>query len=265
MRFPIDHDLHCHTLLSSCSADPEQNVQTLLTHAKEHGYTVQCVTDHLWDNLVPGASAWYAPQDVEHVQKSLPLPRDEQVRMIFGCETEYCGGKKLGLHPKHFDAFDIIVIPPNHFHMKDFVRPSAYDTEEKIADLLVERLEELTLLDLPWQKVGIAHLNAHLMFSEGDVNKVMRLVDEKRYRAVVHKFATLGAGIELNCSCFPLGWQEHEDDQLRLFRLAKEEGCRFYLATDAHHPAGLSRVPDRGGDIAERLGLEEKDLWLPQA
>ncbi len=261
MSFPIDHDLHCHTLLSECSSDPEQTVAALLAHAKENGYTVQAVTDHLWDSDVPGASNWYAPQDVDHVRQSLPLPEDDQVRMVFGCETEFCGGKKLGLAPQHYDLFDFIVIPPNHFHMVDFVRPKEYDTEEKIAGLLVERLEEISELDLPWEKVGIAHMTCGLTFREGDVFRVFRLVDEARYRAVMRRFARLGAGIELNASEFGPGWRAHEDDILRLYRFAKEEGCRFYLATDAHHPRELDLVPDCAPDFVESLGLTQEHLY----
>ena len=261
MGFPIDHDLHTHTVLSSCSADPEQTAQRLLTHAKENGYTVQCVTDHLWDALVPGASDWYAPQDIEHVKKNLPLPKDDQVRMVFGCETEFCGGKKLGLHPSHYDDFDFIVIPPNHFHMKDFVRPSSYDTEEKVADLLVERLEELLELDLPWRKVGIAHLNCSLTFTEGDCNRVFHLADEKRFRAAMRRFAEKGAGIELNVYSFALAKPGSDEDQYRMFRFAKEEGCKFYLATDAHHPNELDVIPNHAAEVIEKLGLTEKDLY----
>jgi len=265
MLFPIDHDMHCHTQLSSCSSDPAQSIQAILEHARSHGYTLQCITDHLWDNLVPGSSGWYAPQDVEHVCRNLPLPHDDQVRLVFGCETEFCGGKKLALHPSHYDTFDFIVIPPNHFHMKNFVRPDTYDSEQKIADLLVERLEEISDIDLPWRKVGIAHMVCGLIFKEGDQYLVYQLVDEKRFRAVMSKFARLGAGIEINLSCFGPGWEEHSDAALRLYRLAKDEGCKFYLASDAHHPAGLSVVPDRAPAVVEALGLTRADLFALQA
>ena len=58
MSFPIDHDLHCHTCLSECSSDPAQSVRAILEHARRSGYTLQGVTDHLWDSAVPGASPW---------------------------------------------------------------------------------------------------------------------------------------------------------------------------------------------------------------
>lgn len=264
MDFPINHDLHTHTLLSACSADPEQTVQTLLDNAKAHGYRRQAVTDHLWDNLVPDPSSWYTPQDVEHVIQNLPLPEDDQVEMLFGCETEYCGKKKLGLHPSHFDLFDMIVIPTNHFHMIDFVRPSRYDSEEKIADLMVERLEELLLLDLPWKKIGIAHLVSGLVFTQGSQELVYELVDERRFRCCMKAFARKGAGIEINTASFGPAWREHREARLRMFRFAKEEGCKFYLASDAHHPGDLSIVSDRGPEVVRALGLTADDLFIPE-
>ena len=262
MPFPIDHDMHCHTVLSSCSSDPAQSVQALLEHAKRRGYTLQCVTDHLWDSAVPGASGWYAPQDIAHVSKNLPLPEDDQVRLVFGCETEFLGGTRLGLDPSHYDAFDFIVIPPNHFHMKNFVRPDTYDTEEKIAGLFVQRLEDISNLPLPWRKVGIAHMTCSLIFREGDPYRVYELVDEARFRAVMRRFAGFGAGIEINLSCFAPDWRDHERAMLRLYRLAKEEGCKFYLASDAHHPGELDLVPQRAPAVIEALGLTEDDQFI---
>ena len=262
MRFPIDHDMHCHTHLSLCSNDPQQSVASILSFAKAHGYTLQCITDHLWDSLVPGASGFYRPQDIEHVRQSLPLPKDDRVRMVFGCETEYCGGDRLALDPRSYDKFDFIVVPPNHYHMIGLVRPADRDSEEKIADLLVERLEQLSRIDLPWHKVGIAHMTCSLIFKEGDQYRVYELVDEKRFRAVMRRYARLGAGIEINLSCFTDGWRAHEDAMLRLYRLAGEEGCKFYLASDAHHPDELNVVPERAPEVIALLGLAKEDQFL---
>lgn len=259
--FPIDHDLHCHSFLSSCSSDPAMTPEAILDFARSHGYTVQCVTDHLWDKAVPGASGWYAPQDIDHVRQSLPLPQGDGVRMVFGCETEFCGGGKLGLLSANADVFDFIVIPPNHFHMKGFVRSDDVDTEEKAADLLATRLEEILLLDLPWRKVGIAHMTCGLTFREGDVARVFSLVDEARYRRAMREFAARGAGIEINLSSFAPGWRDREEENLRLYLFAKEEGCRFYLASDAHHPQELAVVPDRAPEVISLLGLTDANLF----
>lgn len=259
--FPIDHDLHCHSGLSLCSGDPGQNKDTILAFAKAHGYTCQCITDHLWDSAVPGASSFYTPQDIAHVSESLPLPEDDSVRMVFGCETEFCGGEKFGLSKENYDKFDFIVIPPNHFHMINFVRPESYNTPELIAELLATRLEELQKFDLPWERVGIAHMTCGLTFREGNTDDVFVAVDEDRYRAAMRFFAGRGTGIEINCASFGEGWDARKDDRLRLYRFAKEEGCRFYLASDAHHPADMACVPERAPAIVAALGLDESNLY----
>ena len=42
MKFPIDHDLHCHTFVSGCSLDPEQNPAA---DAWKFGYRVNGIAD----------------------------------------------------------------------------------------------------------------------------------------------------------------------------------------------------------------------------
>ena len=42
------------------------------------------------------------------------------------------------------------------------VRPAGVDTPEKMAKLKEDRLERLLELDLPFQKIGIAHLTCGL-------------------------------------------------------------------------------------------------------
>ncbi len=148
--------------------------------------------------------------------------------------------------------------------MKGFVCPDGVDTEEKAARLLVERLEGLLAHPLPWPKVGIAHLNCRLAFSEGDMGAFLRAVPEDRFRAAMRAFAERGAGIELNCGCFAEnrdrpGWRE--EDELRLFRFAKDEGCRFYLASDAHHPANLASAHEIGPAVVSALGLDARHLF----
>ncbi len=264
MAIKIDHDLHQHTFLSSCSSDPEMTADKILEHALANAYQTICLTDHLWDNKVAGASDWYKPQDLDHIRQALPLPQADGVRFLFGCETEYCGGSKLGLAPESFDLFDFIVIPPNHFHMVDFVRPAAYNTPVLVAELLQQRLEELQLLDLPWQKIGLAHLTTRLIFREGDVLEVLDLMPEERLKRIFKGFAQKGAGIELNASSFRDNWQETEELSLKIYRIAKAAGCKFYFASDAHAVASLP-IKEALEPVVKALGLEQKDIYqIPQ-
>ncbi|MBQ7666725.1 MAG: hypothetical protein IJS46_01880 [Kiritimatiellae bacterium] len=76
-------------------------------------------------------------------------------------------------------------------------------------------------------------------------------------------FAERGAGIELNMSSFDGNPRRGvaPDDTLRLFRMAKDEGCRFYLASDAHHPGELSLVPELAPAVVSALGLDSRHLY----
>lgn len=63
MRYIVDHDLHIHSNLSTCSRCPEQTPERIAQYAVDMGLKTICITDHFWDEKVPGASAWYAPQN----------------------------------------------------------------------------------------------------------------------------------------------------------------------------------------------------------
>ncbi len=256
----VSHDYHFHSCLSACCHDERMRPDAILAAAAEQGVRELCLTDHLWDADVPGSSSWYRPQDIPHVRSVLPLPRNDEVRFFFGCETEYCGGDKLGLSREHFDGFDFVAIPTTHMHMRGFVRPAHVETEERMVDLYVERLEELSRLDLPWEKIGIAHLTCDLLFKEGDVNWILRQLDEDRLLRVFDRLARAGAGIELNASSLA-GWQSDPDAWLRPYRLARKAGCRFYSASDAHVLENLGKIAEILPGVVEALELTERDRY----
>lgn len=262
MNFLIDHDLHCHTSLSSCCMDDRLTTEAMLAHAKQAGYRRIAVTDHLWDTAVPGASDWYAPQTIAHVRQSLPLPQADGIEFLFGCETEYCGGEKLGLARPGFDLFDMVVIPVNHLHMIGFVRPADVKTAGQVADLVCQRLEELLQLDLPWAKIGIAHLSSGIMFREGNVEDVLTLMDSQRLLRIFDTMAKRGVGVELNAGSVA-GWESNPDVRLKVYRLAKQAGCRFYCASDAHAVESMAKVPVVLPDAATALELTENDMFIP--
>ena len=48
---------------------------------------------------------------------------------------------------------------------------------------------------------------------------------------------------------------------LRMFRIAKSCGCRFYCGSDAHHPADPDKYVDVMQTAVEKLGLTEDDKF----
>lgn len=254
------NDLHCHSSLSACCADKRMTPERILRHAEEAGYETICLTDHLWDSAVPGASGWYAPQNIEHVRAALPLPQVPSCHFYFGCETELPVNGVPALSREHFDLFDFVVIPVNHMHMAELVRAEGVDTPEKMAVNIENRLENLLEQNLPFRKIGLAHLTIGLMFREGRIADVMHAMSEARLLRILKGYAAAGTGIELNATAFS-EMTDRPDDILKIYRIAKEAGCRFYCSSDAHSVEAMDGVPKNLPAVIQALGLTEADAY----
>ena len=134
MKFTIDHDYHIHSRLSSCSRHEGQTPEAILSYAKQNGFKKICLTDHFWDETVPGASEWYKPQNLAHIKKSLPLPQTDGVQFFFGAETDMDKFMTVGCSKEALDELDFLIIPTTHLHMKGFTYFDEDNTlERKIA------------------------------------------------------------------------------------------------------------------------------------
>lgn len=262
MKYVLDHDYHIHSMLSQCSGDPEQTAERILKYAKDHGFRRIALTDHFWDENVPGASKWY---DTYHkysdISKILPLPADPEVEFLFGCEVDMDKNGVIGISKERFDLFDFIIVPTTHMHMKSFtVEDSAYENPEALARLWVERFDTLLRSDLPFGKVGIAHLVSRCIAVRDNMHlEVIRRVPDEEMHRLFTEAARLGLGIELNGDDMSFK-DEDAETVLRPFRIAKECGCKFYYGSDAHKPREFG-VAEKFDRALELLGLTEDDKF----
>ena len=266
MRYIADHDFHIHSMLSSCSRDPEQNTKAILAYAEANQLKHICLTDHFWDSAVPGASKWYQPQNFEHISQALPLPQSEHVCFHFGCETDMDKFYTVGVSDKVLDRLEFIIIPTTHLHMKGFTIDEKDSSVERRAYLYVERFRQLLNKDLPFHKVGLAHSTCSLMAPGVDGQpsrylEVLGLVEDNTFRELWKETAKKGMGVELN---FPIEKYDEETRRqvLRPYKIAKACGCKFYLGSDAHKPKDLEGAKQRFEMIADALELEESDKFL---
>ncbi len=261
MKYKIDHDYHIHSRLSSCSDDPEQTTKRILEYAAANGMNSISVTDHYWDETVPGAWKWYERQNTEHVKENLPLPQEKGIRFMFGCECEFPKEMIPTISKERFDTFDWIVVPTTHLHMQSIVSSDITDTDVR-ASLWVNRLEALLNHRLPWHKVGIAHITCGLIYKTDRVAfcKILDTIKDEDMERLFAKAAKLGVGIEINADCMRYADSEAET-VLRPYRIAKNQGCKFYLGSDAHHPSQLEAAPDLFMRGIEALGLTEADKF----
>ena len=261
MKYVIDNDLHSHSKLSICSDDPEQTPERILEYAKNAGLKQICITDHYWDENVEGASNWYKPQNYAHITKACPLPQDENCKFLFGCETDMDRFYKIGIPKERYDDFDFIIVPTTHLHMKGFTFLEEQNTVEEKIRLYVERFEAFLKADLPFKKVGIAHLTCSLIMKEdGNYLKVLDGISDGTFERLFKECAEKGCGIELN---MPLGVTktEYKETMLRPYRIAKAQGCKFYLGSDAHHPSALDVAVSRFTEFVDALDLQESDKF----
>ena len=266
--YVIDHDLHIHSQLSLCSSDPAQTTGRILKYAEENGLTTICLTDHFWDPAVPGASEWYAIQNLEHIKEALPLPQSDGVRFLFGCETEMDKYFTIGVSDKLLEQLDFIIVPTTHLHMEGFTLDAdiGYDEDgiKRRRELYVERFARLLEADLPFRKTGIAHLTCTLACRkpEDGMIRLLNGISDETFRELFSSAAAKGLGIELNFDAFAHTGADKEAEY-RPYRIAKECGCRFYFGSDAHHPAELDGAVRNFKEIAETLKLNESDKFIP--
>lgn len=264
MRYKIDHDYHIHTILSSCASDPAQDERFILNKAKELGLSRICITNHYWDASVPGASKWYSRQDFDHIAQSLPLPKDESVEFLFGCETDMDKHLTVGCPPSRYDDFAFIIIPTTHLHMFGFTVNEEDDNVPAKARLWVERFDALLSQPLPFHKIGVAHLSTCLMNwrrkSREEYFATLDAIDKNEAERLFVKAAALGCGIELNLADLLIAGRD-VDKVLELFHIAKAVGCKFYLGSDAHETHEYAGFHEIYEDAITRLDLKESDKF----
>ena len=265
MKYIIDNDLHIHTCLSICSKDEGQTPDALLEYAATNGLKNICVTDHYWDSAVPCNTAvnwWYEKQNFDHISKNLPLPKHDGVRFLFGCEADMDSDDVIGLPKERYDDFDFIVVATTHFH--HMAGDSWSDTSnEAIAGRWVRRMRALLDSGLPYHKVGIAHPVCPLMNkkSREDYLETLSLIGDDDLHEIFARASSLGVGIEINSD--DMRFEDNEADTvLRVFRVAKEHGCKFYLGSDAHYRSQFAKAIEVFDRAINLLGLTEDDKFI---
>lgn len=258
----IDHDLHVHTFLSDCCGDEEATASNIIARAAEADLKTIGFADHMWDRAMPGASGWYAPQDFDHImQIKEQLPGDTQgVRILLGCESEYCGDGKVGISKEVAEQLDFVLLPMSHFHMKGFVEPEGTDTPRDVADLLVQRYQEVIELGLA---TGIAH--PFLPCGHGEATDlILSLISDRAFQDCFGRTAELGISVEITPGFFP-GCREgesggfHDETFLRVLSLAKQAGCVFHFASDSHKLSGIGGVL-KLEKYAQEAGITREDI-----
>ena len=232
--------------------------------AKANNFKYVCVTDHFWSENVPIKQGWkaenfYLKQNFSYISQILPLPQDEKVKFLFGCETDIDEDLNLGIKKDEFDLFDFVIIATTHLHMYPFI------SVDKTAENLMKRFNALINIDLPSSKIGLAHPTCLLIAPDGQTKDVLNSISNSEFIKIFDEFAKKQIGIELNKVDFDSEKVNLNDIKasLRVLKIARNCGCKFYLASDAHHPKDFINSIEIFNYILKELNLQEENKFIP--
>jgi len=251
----ILHDVHNHSLLSSCCYDPVATVENFVNKARELGHKVFGISNHLWDEKVPGASGWYQKQMINYgLEARNSVPKDTgDVKVLIGTESEYLGATDtLGILAETGARFDYVLIPHTHTHMKNFVINEMPEVKEyrgllreKVAAAFPDLSEPLVkkmvnslsnndveaLCGVSLEAVMKYHADFmvtsfHQLMNNPEFIKLAKTVPT----SVAHPFHPCGFGSETRCAIMN---SVSDEDYLSCFEEAKKLGVYIEVNTGA--------------------------------
>ncbi|MCQ2463319.1 MAG: PHP domain-containing protein [Clostridia bacterium] len=265
MKYSVDHDYHIHSFLSPCSHDELQTPERIFRYAEENGFREICLTNHFWDADVIGSYGAPYDQTYEYIAQSMPLPQSDKIKFHFGCETDMDKNFVLGISPQAFEKMEFVVISTTHLQLTGkTIDPGA--TLEQRAELYIKRIEKVMAHNFDFTKVGIAHPASCHASPEIPFNELFGKIGEENIRRVFNIIAKSGAGVEINAVDFNFKDKSaaHVQSIINLYAILKQCGCRFYFASDAHHPEALQNAPKIFENAVNELGLTEDDRFIPR-
>jgi len=259
MRFIADHDFHIHSTVSRCCHDENQTPEAILKYAAENGFRKICLTNHFWDEKVRSDAEWIDEHGYSHVSSVLPLPAHKNIEFLFGCETDMDFNNVLGISEERFDSFDFIIVATTHLHLDGNTVRTKIETPEEAAYNWVDKLENLLLKNIPFNKTGIAHLTTgHIL--KNKTAQALSLIPDTTMFSIFNECSRKGVGIELNVKTINMT-AEQKEIFLRPYLIAKECGCKFYLGSDSHKTSVFDCVKENFEDIITQLDLKESDKF----
>ncbi len=260
MRFIADHDFHIHSTVSPCCHDENQIPQNILKCAEEIGFKTICVTNHLWDENVKSEAEWHEKQRLSCLESVLPLPQSDKVKFLFGAEADMDYNFVVGVSEKALNEMDFITIPTTHMHLAGHTVRTKIQSPEEAAEIWLVRLKELLKKDLPWHKLGIAHLTSSHIMKNHNCEVVALLKDADLYD-VFSDCSKKGVGIELNIKTLSMT-EEERKILLHPYHIAKDCGCKFYLGSDSHSLEAFKNSKENFENVITLLDLKETDKFI---
>lgn len=255
-------DYHAH---SDCLEGRVEKMQEYVQRAHERGIRRIGFSEHYWNGKFPGWGRWYKPRMTEDLYKiredaaELSLPEGMSVRI--GCETEFSQENVIPLTKEDLAALDYIVVPHSHINMTGVVTDRIFKGDPAgAAQFMINSFWALMAHPLAEQIDILAHPFAPVGMDE-EQDEVLSYISDEEFRRCARAARDLGIVLEINS----LTWRDKTMEQveksgfIRLFGIAKEEGCRFTYGSDAHRAEQYDLMPF-AQRIAVLAGITREDM-----
>jgi len=260
MRYIADHDFHIHSTVSRCCKDPEQTPSRILRYAEENGFNKICLTNHFWDENVKSEAQWIDEHGFSYLISVLPLPKSDTVSFLFGAELDMDYNGVLGISPERLDMLDFVTVATTHMHLAGNTVREKISSPEEAAAIWLEKIRRLLSMELPFYKMGLAHMTTGHILKE-DTPAVIKLLKDNELYDIFSLCASKGLGIELNTKTI-FSSEEEKEILLRPYFIAKDSGCKFYLGSDSHKTSALLGAKDNFERIITLLDLKESHKFM---
>lgn len=267
----ITHDFHIHTNLSRCAMKYPSDFAGYMDMVKRIGLTKVGISNHFWDAPIEKDYSAYTPrndytrfytiQNYEYVAQILPELQayDGDIRVYFGCETEYDPFHRgVAITEETAEKFDYVLVPNSHTHM--MMPIEYYEPHEKHAEYMVNAYLDIIRSNVSRYITAMAHPFEAVCCPYSNSILIDMIADDT-YRRLFDETAEKGIAFEINVSSMSKKTPQEiaDSSQIRVFRLAKECGCKFLFGSDAHSHAALETYGN-ATLVAELLELGEDDI-----
>ncbi|MBQ7840188.1 MAG: PHP domain-containing protein [Lachnospiraceae bacterium] len=257
----IEHDFHIHTNLSLC-AKPTATPEYYLKTAQRLGLKKIGFSDHFWDSAFEAPNEFYRKQDYAHVsmlKTELERVQKDGVRVFWGCEAEYDPVHHgVGITEETAEKFDFILVPNSHTHM--MMPKECYEPYQKHVDFMIQAYEEIINSNVSRYITAIAH-PFDAVCCPHDKSVLYEMISDDCFKRLFDRTAEKEIAVEINLACVSKNTKEQIESwkALRMFRLAKECGCKFIFGSDAHSDQDHASFAN-AELIAGILELKENDI-----
>lgn len=260
----INHDFHIHTDLSIC-ANETATFENYMEIAKKLGLTKVGFSNHFWDKSIEGRFDFYDSQDFEHISKLIPeieSAGDSGIKVYFGGEAEYAPNiGDVSVSEEVAERLDFLLVPNSHTHIT--MPKEYYEPYDKHIDFMIKAYEDILNSKVAKYITAVAHPFCAVCCPYDREILINRISDDT-FRRLFDKTANKGIGFELNTSYikdFNKSLEEIADTaHIRMYRLAKECGCKFIFGSDAHSSKDHNRYGEISDAFVEILGINEDDI-----